>query len=256
MDFYANRFLRASRAKTRSMLFFLREYFFPSGCALCGAALVTTGEAWYGLCESCRSGIVSDRAGAARRCDRCGKPLVSEQGRCLPCRSAGETAFDRLFALFPYTGKYRRLLRAYKFGKNLALGNFLAEQIPEALRKLGAGGPGFQEAVMVPVPPRPGKIRETGWDQVEYLAAVLEHTRILPVARCLRRLSSRVQKELGQADRKINLRGRIVLKNRPPETVVLIDDVLTTGSTMEVCAGALKAGGAEQIRGICLFYNV
>jgi ComF family protein len=166
--------------------------------------------------------------------------------------------------LFPYTGKYHRLLGAYKFGKNLALGNFFAEKIREALASAS------QDTVIVPVPPRSGKIRKTGWDQVEYLAALLEKGRgsknmprksitiknaDMRVSRCLRRLPSKVQKELNQEERKKNLQGRIILKGAAPKTVVLIDDVITTGSTLDACAAVLKEGGAEKVYGLCLFYT-
>jgi ComF family protein len=155
-----------------------------------------------------------------------------------------------MIVFFPYMGKYRRLLSAYKFDKNLALGHFFAEQIQEALAELSPTAP------VVPVPPRPGKIRKTGWDQVEYLARLLERGRKITVLRCLKRLPSKVQKELNREDRKTNLRGRIVLKrSKTPGTAILLDDVMTTGSTMDVCASVLKAGGVEKVYGLCLFYG-
>jgi ComF family protein len=240
--------------KTGRAFFFLREYLFPSGCALCDSALISTEETWYGLCENCRARI--GEVSASNRCDRCGKPLISERVRCLSCRNGPEAAFDRVAALFPYAGSYRRLLAAYKFGKNLALGNFFAERIETGLEQLRETSPdGSPEPVIVPVPPRPGKIKQSGWDQVEYLAALLEKGRGRAVSRGLKRLSSKVQKELNREDRGTNLRGRIVLKHGAPHTAILIDDVMTTGSTMDVCASVLKAGGAERVYGICLFHG-
>jgi ComF family protein len=241
----------------RRAAFFLREYFFPCGCAVCGAALGGMEEPWFGICETCRRRIVADCAesGAEKRCDCCGKPLISEQERCLPCRNGAERAFDRIIVFFPYTGIYRRLLRAYKFGKSVAVGNFFAEHIRAALDTLAGGG----GVSVVPVPPRPGKIKKAGWDQVEYLAGLLErgnggggNWRVL---RCLKRLPSGVQKKLNREDRQKNLRGRIRLTMPAPTTAVLIDDVMTTGSTMDACAAALKAGGTERVYGICLFYD-
>jgi ComF family protein len=161
---------------------------------------------------------------------------------------------DRSFLLFPYQGGYRKLLGAYKFGRNLGLGHFFAGKFREALETLGEFLP--REAVLVPVPPRPGKIRKTGWDQIEHLAKLLEkEAGGPPVCRCLKRLPSRNQKELNREDRKINLRGRIVLNRRAPRQALVFDDVCTTGSTLEACAAALKAGGAERVYGFCLFYD-
>jgi len=235
----------------RRAVFFAREYFFPFGCSICGADLYSGAEAVYGLCGTCRAGIEREieENGAGERCDYCGKPLISEQGRCLSCREGEERSYDRARVLFPYTGKYRRLLSAYKFGKNPAVGNFLAEKVLEAAADFPP------EARIVPVPPRPGKIRTTGWDQVEYLARLLERNGGGAVYRCLKRMPSKSQKELGRENRRSNLKGRIAPVRQVPQIAVLLDDVMTTGSTLDACAAALKEAGAQMVYGLCLFYD-
>jgi predicted amidophosphoribosyltransferase len=110
------------------------------------------------------------------------------------------------------------------------------------------------DPLLVPVPPRPGKLRKTGWDQVEYLAR-LRKREGLPVYPCLKRLPSLSQKELNRKDRLRNLRDRFVLTRPAPPLAVLFDDVITTGATLEACAGALKNGGTEKVYGVCLFYD-
>ncbi|MDR3171393.1 MAG: double zinc ribbon domain-containing protein [Treponema sp.] len=233
----------------------LREYLFPSGCAICGRMLLDSEEAWYGLCRDCMPGFAIDQEA---RCALCGRPLISEQGRCLSCREReGTYHFDRVMTLFPYTGAYRTLLRAYKFGKHRALGNFFQEKLIQGLSLFPASL--LRTSVWIPVPPRPGKIKQTGWDQIEYLARLLERTpqqeRGLPIYRCLKRLPSQSQKELSGENRKTNLLGRIRCTKKVPPEVVLFDDVFTTGSTMDACAAALKERGAEQVYGVCLFYD-
>ncbi|MDR2375509.1 MAG: ComF family protein [Treponema sp.] len=239
----------------RTLIFFVREFFFPTGCGLCGTALLEPGEAWQGLCEPCRESLEEDteipadgtRPRAQTRCRRCGRPLISEQDRCLPCRERDDWNCESISPLYPYTGTYRKLLAAYKFEKNLGLGNFLARRLAGHCREF----PGF---VLVPVPPRPGKIRTTGWDQVEYLARRLEDEG-LPVRRCLKRLPSQTQKKLDRRSRLQNLEGRFALTGAAPRRALLIDDIMTTGATLEACAAALKKGGTEQVCGICLFYD-
>jgi len=241
--------------KLRRMAFFLREFLFQSGCSVCGQSCASVDEAWYGLCDDCRGRIEQGLAEtrALESCDYCGKPLISEQGRCLCCRRTGALAFDRVIVLFPYAGKYRKLLSSYKFDKHIALGHFFVEVIRKTLEEKGL----LPETGIVPVPPRPGKIRKTGWDQVEYLAKLMEKDKacVFPVIRCLKRLLSQSQKELGRRNRQTNIKGRIISKKPSPKTAVIIDDVITTGSTLDACASALKENGAQTVYGLCLFYD-
>jgi len=238
----------------KNFYFFLREYLFPFGCSICGADLLSVSEALYGLCEDCKADIEREleenRMGEV--CDYCGKPLISEHGRCLSCREGEGLSYDWVKVLFPYTGKYRMLLAAYKFSKNPAVGNFLAEKILDAL-SCEAFPP---EAAIVPVPPRPGKIRKMGWDQVEYLARLLKKNKRSPaIVSCLKRMPSKSQKELSRENRRSNLRGRIVTVRQVPQVAVVLDDVMTTGSTLDACAAALKEAGTQAVYGLCLFYD-
>jgi len=238
-----------------NLLLWLRDFTFPSACALCARSFISAGEMRLGLCETCLAALESEQE---QTCKACGRPLISEMDSCLPCRNMSERSYRRLWTFFPYTGKYRKLLSGYKFQKNLALANFMAVKAVQLI----SSEPLLKNAVIVPVPPRPGKIKETGWDQVEYLVKRLE--KLLPaqnekgvpfVSRCLKRNKSGVQKRLSRAGRMENLRGRITLEKAAPACAIIIDDVITTGSTLEVCAQALREGGAQEVFGLCLFYD-
>jgi ComF family protein len=235
------------------ILLWVKNLLFPSWCALCETALSDTAEIRDGLCEKCRSQAAAEQG---LKCNLCGKPLISERDICLSCRNQGAKIYDRLWVIFPYTGIYRKLLQAYKFGKNLALASFFAQRVLEVID----ANPVLQDAVIVPVPPRPGKIKETGWDQVDYLLKqILKQSNGRIVCHCLKRRKSKVQKRLDRKERMENMKGRIFLHNAAqiaaPKTVLIIDDVITTGSTLEVCSEVLKEGGAEKVYGLCLFYD-
>jgi ComF family protein len=232
------------------------EYLFPRGCPVCGAALLSFQEVYDGICGECRPAPDGEEGA---RCGRCGKPLISEKGLCLSCRNAEESGVDAMAVIYPYTGKYKRMLAAYKFGGSLALGRFFAGRLIQAVKRLNVDA--ACHPVLAPVPPRPGKIKKTGWDQIAYLAGVLERGEknskgeIPPLLRCLKRLPSDSQKKLDRKGRLENLRGKIVAVRKVPPVVILFDDVVTTGATLEACATALKNGGAEKVYGVCLFYT-
>ena len=233
-----------------------RETLFPMGCAVCGKTLLDGEDARYGICRMCGDSVESEDAERGfERCSVCGRPLISEIGECLQCRKADaqneelgrSRHFDRLVSIFPYTGDYRALLSAYKFRKAQAVGNFLAEKL---LAAFALFPPGFlANPTLVPVPPRPGKIRQTGWDQVECLARILEkkwktetniqnrapqncpaqpaaqnyaaqfcaaQSKSYPVFRCLKRLPSASQKQLNKQSRLTNLLSRIRCTKTPP----------------------------------------
>jgi ComF family protein len=255
----------------------LAEMVFPRGCACCGKTISRSAETSIGLCSGCRERLLEVFSGAVQRCSVCGKPLISERETCMACRRGSPRSFDGVFSVFPYQGDYQKILRAYKFGSRRSLGRFLCECLLNAAlspfweNRFGVAETGrFAESdgtagsaafAWVPVPPRPGKIRRAGWDQVEYLAKLLEKDGAT-VCRCLRRLRSGAQKILDREKRRINLRGKILVredyggsKKKIPETALVFDDVYTTGSTMDACAEALKSAGTAHVYGICLFYD-
>jgi ComF family protein len=237
------------------LFFWVRGFFFPEGCAMCGKNLIDVCEIRYCLCQECHS-LIEEQFTASqegKKCNLCGKTLISENETCLPCRNGSQRSYDRLWTLFPYTGKFRTLLTAYKFRKKLALADFFAEKVIELIRETAE----MKNVYLIPVPPRPGKIKNTGWDQVDYLVRCickLSQGNILFYRR-LKRRKSKIQKQLNRKDRLENMKGSIYLNGTVPETAIVIDDVITTGSTLEVCSSVLKEAGAEKVYGLCLFYN-
>ncbi len=123
-----------------------------------------------------------------------------------------------------------------------------------------------EEKVLVPVPPRKGKIRQKGWDQIEELCIFLEKRYGFRVLRILERNTSNQQKKLSREQRlesiktaysicseKLLRRALKPFSGHMPERVCLVDDVCTTGSTLESCAEILKKEGIKTVNAVTLF---
>jgi ComF family protein len=192
------------------------------------------------------------RVGSYRgRCDTCGRPLISASARCLECRERPIlTCIDRVIPLFPYGPAAQALLTSWKAEGRTALTGLLADCLAHAI-----DAP--ESVTVVPVPPRPGKVRERGWDQIEAIAASLERRHRLTVSRCLERKTAFQQKKLGRLARAENMRGGIsvIAGKNVPGTALVIDDLMTTGSTLNACAEALKGAGCQKVVGLTLFYD-
>lgn len=229
---------------------FFREALLPSYCALCHSVLVSPEECYFNLCASCSKTLILEEG---ERCVHCGRPLISELGLCTECRGKEKPAYDSALALYPYGGMGFKILRAYKFGSARYTGHFLAEKLLMGITRILMRY-GTVEA-LVPVPPRPGKLRVQGWDQVDYLARCIAGKTSIPLRRCLRRLPSKSQKVLNRTQRAVNLLGRIRCTHPPGARVILFDDIITTGSTFHACAAALKAAGVLEVHTLALFYD-
>jgi ComF family protein len=228
---------RGSRAVAR-----VAGIIFPGRCLACGAWMdVREADPSVPVCTRCRTGL---EPVADPRCPMCGMPLLVEEGRCTRCRSAGY-AFASSAAVFTYRGIVRDLVIAFKSSGRRRLASLFAPYLASLLEERRPG------TAVVPVPSRPG-LRAP--DAVELLARQLERRHGVRVLRLLRRSPGPVQKSLSHAERLRNLQGRIRVARGmlPVGTLVLLDDVFTTGATLDACARALLAAGAARVDAVTL----
>jgi ComF family protein len=224
----------------------LLSVLFAAPCAACGELLdrPTRGP----VCDECWRSVLPL---TPPLCETCGDPLASwraigvPRDRCPRCRR-GHRHVDRALAVGAYDGTLRLIVHALKYDGRRSL----ARPLAALMRQRGADVLGGADAV-VPVPLHRSRRCQRGFNQASDLAAHLG----LPVIHALRRVrATRSQAELPAARRHGNVRGAFAATPQAAalraSVVVLIDDVSTTGATLEACARSLKEHGVAQVRAL------
>ncbi len=205
----------------------------PPACAACRAPLAGADAS---VCGSCLAAIPWARGW---RCPRCA--LAGHDGRRCPAR---DYAFDAAWSPVVYAGVARALVGALKFHAALGVADLLGAQVAANLP------PGFRGLPVVPVPAHRGRRRERGYDPAGVLASAVARRAAVPLREVLRR-EDRGRRQVG-ARRAQRRRAplRVHAAEAPPPRLLLVDDVHTTGATLDACARALRAAGAEWIAAV------
>ncbi|MGH9514051.1 MAG: ComF family protein [Terriglobales bacterium] len=223
--------------------------FFPSDCRLCSTPLTNISR--LPVCPSCLLAVVPL---AGSTCEICGERLadVSLSGNQI-CSACQETRphFVRAAAYGAYDGELRELIHLLKYERVEPAAGVLGQMLGQAIQKLGSIA---DSILVVPVPLYRSKRRERGFNQAELIArAALKGASFGWELRgdALERTRPTVsQIGLTRAQRVENIRGafRVPHLNRVAGRVVLlVDDVLTTGTTASECARILRKAGAEKV---------
>ncbi len=183
-------------------------------------------------------------------CNDCGVALrgaFDAVARCRTCRQHA-LAFERARAPFRYAGPAQEAVRRFKYRRRWRLGRWLAARMAETAY---AEFPLQDIALILPVPLHWLKRRLRGWNPAEFLAASVARTLEKPCQpQALRRRRwTATQTRLPHARRFRNVRS--AFSARPElvrdRSVLLVDDVLTSGATAEACARALREAGARRV---------
>ncbi len=208
----------------------LLDLVFPRSCVVCGidGAL---------LCEGCEGRL--ERLGSPC-CDRCGAPTAWPVKRCREC-AGRRIAFARARAAVVYDDTAKRLVGAWKERGQRTLASLAAELVD--------GGVARPRACTITfVPADSVRLLKRGHNPAQRLAEALGARWQLPVVALLERAPGRApQKGLTLGERRRNVRGAFSPRDAVPATVVLVDDVYTSGATVSAAASALRKGGARRV---------
>lgn len=228
-----------------SLLNALRYVVLPRLCAACGAPLPYDGA--HPLCSRCSSEV---RILDGLVCVSCGVPLPDGGAHCFRCRrNRVRLASDLMRGAVAYNGPVRRLVHKLKFGDCPHLARLLGTYLVDLYTRI-LGAPTIDWVCAVPL--SWSRLLVRGYNQAELIARHFARAAGLPYVRALRRSrSTRPQARLSREQRLRNVRGAFALRV-PADAVAgavvaVIDDVCTTGQTLDQCARILKDAGAERV---------
>lgn len=185
-------------------------------------------------------------------CKKCGKPVGDEQTEyCRDCRERiedGNCWFDRGRSLWTHRPPVSGSIYQFKFKNRRVYARYYAETMKE---RLGKQIQKWKVQAILPVPMDKWKKRKRGYNQAEIMAEELGKLTGIPVETGLirKRKTSDAQKSLNRRGRAHNLEGtfRVERKTGLPERVLLIDDIYTTGNTVNEAAKTLKKSGVRRV---------
>ncbi|SHK67439.1 ComF family protein [Halomonas caseinilytica] len=203
----------------------------PGRCAFCLAACETTAP-W---CSACHAALPWNLAA----CPVCAEPQLGGHrcGHCLRRMPAFEAARVPL----RYEGELAVLMRRFKFQASPRAGSLLLALLEEALREAP------RPEALLAVPLHPHRARQRGFDQARWLAERLSTRLDIPLVVAQRRRDTPSQRGLDRQRRGRNLRAAFRVEAALPSEVALLDDVMTTGATLDALARACRRAGAERI---------
>lgn len=216
------------------------DFIFPPFCAICNSTLKENEKV---VCESCFQNI---KFVEPPFCKKCGKPLLKV--RCENCRS-NKFVFKKARVLGVYDGTLREIIHLLKYNRKLSLAKRLGKMMNLVLHTdnvlKGAD-------MIVPVPLHQSRLRERGYNQCDCLSDSLSGSSKIPVFKkvLVRRRATKSQIKLEPEQRLKNVEGAFVVKDKKKvegKKVLLVDDVMTTGSTLNACSDALLRGGADEV---------
>ena len=218
----------------------LGDFIWPRFCEVCGEAVDRPGRH---ICTDCLNRLPFMPVNGL--CRRCGRDAAGLDGEflCQECRELRPN-FDRTGCAFRFDGEARQAINAFKFRRHL----WLREDFADALEAYARARFKIAEIECVTaVPSTLGHRWERGYAPSEILAAVVARRLGKPCRRLLKRVGRpERQGRLNEAERRRNVLGTFAARHVAQGVVLLVDDIMTTGSTLSEASRVLKAAGARK----------
>lgn len=236
------RFLSMGNSVSAAVREKILDLLFPARCPVCGRILAPDERL---VCRKCRKELPWVREPV---CQRCGKPISDpEKAYCADCSRSDHMYTEGRSALL-YEKGIRLSVNRMKFYNHREYLPFYAACIWKAGRSCLCS---WQVRCIIPIPMHPKKRAERGFDQTVLLARELSGLCGIPVLEdmLIRVRYTKASRKLGREHRQKNLRGAFRVRKgaKIPEPVLLLDDIYTTGTTMDYAAGALRSAGVKDI---------
>jgi ComF family protein len=227
-----------------SLIECLLEIFFPSRCSLCG------NNAPKIICKDC---LNSFELISLPCCLKCSLPMQegTTAENCDRCQGT-DLSFDKIRAAFTYSGAVKQAIREYKYGKKLSIATLLARPLADIVEQEN------REAAfdyLVPVPLYKEKMRSRGFNQAQLIAEKVMARSGIPMLKLQRVRDTMPMTGLNVRERFKNLEGAFALDSPGKvreSSIAVIDDVVTTCSTINEIAKILKNSGARYVAGFAI----
>ena len=217
---------------------------YPPTCTICSASVAASEY----LCAECDAKVARI---VPPFCAKCSEPFAGAISGAFTCANCTHSTlhFDAAVAAYRSRGIVRRVILDFKYGRQLHLRHPVARWLLAALDDDRLRGRPFN--IIIPVPLHPARERQRGFNQADLLAELLSAHMSIQAKPALERIRyTTTQTAFDRAERIENLHGAFRLRKNADVRdlhVLLIDDVLTTGSTLSECARVLKEAGARSV---------
>ena len=235
-------------AMLRTLLDGLGDLVFPYNCILCSRYVTDPDKSRPQLCPQCLAAIEFNGPPFCLRCSR-RLEIYSPEGLCLTCLKY-PAVFDSAWGAVVYTPPVQKLLHLFKYHQRTGVRKIFRHFLEEFFDRYPTSFNTFD--YLMPMPLHPVRLRERGFNQAELLTRIVSEKFDIPILSnvLVRQRLTQPQSFLGQKERWTNLEGAFTIKrpfNINNYSILLVDDLLTTGATASAAAATLKEAGAKTV---------